>query len=77
MDNHTIEGDALNEYGVAANHEDCGNHYMQTIKCSGHMLYWENPNTGNPRLLCEAHADESERRQNLIHSEYLNDTVND
>lgn len=75
MDQHTIEGDALNKYGEIADHSDCGDNNKGG--CSGHMQYWENPHTLNERLLCEHHAEEADARQAAIQSEYLNDTVRD
>lgn len=78
MDRHTVEGDTLNSYGEIADHKDCGdNGAPGRGKCGGAMLYWENPNTGNERLLCADHADLAERRQAQIHRDYLNDTVRD
>jgi hypothetical protein len=74
--NHNELGETLNSYGQVAQHEDCGDHDQPGRgKCSGWMGYWENPNTGNHRLLCAHHSDLAERRQAQIHRDYLNDGV--
>lgn len=73
MDDHNELGEALNQYGEVATHDDCGDH--DKAGCSGWLGFWENPHTGNKRLLCAEHMDQADRRQNAIHREYLNDGV--
>lgn len=73
MSAHNELGETLNDLGEVATHQDCGENWRGG--CSGWMCYWENPNTGNTRLLCADHADEAERRQNQIHRDFLNDSV--
>lgn len=73
MEDHNELGETLNQYGEVATHDDCGDN--DKGDCQGWMCYWENPHTGNTRLLCAEHADQAERRQAKIQREYLNDTV--
>lgn len=73
MDSHNELGETLNQNGEVATHDDCGDNHQGG--CQGWMGFWENPNTGNTRLLCAEHSDQAERRQAKIHREYLNDTV--
>jgi hypothetical protein len=54
-------------------HEECGENWRGG--CRGWMCNWENPHTGNTRLLCAEHADEAELRQAQIQRDFLNDSV--
>jgi hypothetical protein len=74
-DARNCEGEPLNRYGEVATHDDCGDNHKGG--CDGMMMYWENPHTGNTRLLCAEHGDQAEHRQAQIQRDYLNDTVHD
>lgn len=65
----------LNQYGEPATHDDCLDYHLND--CDGEMVYWTNINTGNSSVRCARHAFKADNRQYKIHSEYLNDTVND
>ena len=65
----------LNKYDEPATHDDCIDSFDG--RCSGEMLYWVNPHTGNAMLRCAHHAIKADARQDRIHNEYLNDSVRD
>ena len=73
MDDHNESGDVLNHYGAVATHDDCT--HSGEGQCEGHMLLWENPRSYNTMLMCEHHAERSDKRQSEIFKNYYFDSA--